>query len=75
MSSGKKAEMWEPPSVTIAATTQRVTVQHTRAINGRSETCLKFMGVCDGTWANDEKSFKAFTRSADQHRKTNPSTP
>jgi hypothetical protein len=35
-------------SITIAATTPNVTIQHIRAINGRTGTCLKLKRVCDG---------------------------
>jgi hypothetical protein len=34
-------------STTIAATTPTVTIQHIRAINGRTGICLKLKRVCD----------------------------
>jgi mevalonate pyrophosphate decarboxylase len=36
------------PSITIAVTTPSVTIQHIRAINGRTGTYLKLNRVCDG---------------------------
>jgi hypothetical protein len=44
----RRLECRRTPSITIAAATPSVTIQHIRAINGRTGTCLKLKRVCDG---------------------------
>jgi hypothetical protein len=56
------------PSITIAAITPSVTIQHIRVINGRTGTYLKLKRVCNGISLKDQKPFTKYTGPAPQHR-------
>jgi hypothetical protein len=69
----KKIEMWRTPSITFAAITPSVIIQHIMAISGRTGTCLNLKRVCDGIWLKHQKSFTKSTHSPGRHRQTSHS--